>query len=510
MSTTVIDRLVVELGLDPKQFTKGQKEAADSIVEAQKKTAKANADSRKQVVSDAATMVGALRRVAVEFGALFLAVKSFKDVVGYMSQLNESTRQLGIDSRNTDESAASLKDLGNMAEIAGGKAEDATTTIFGLQKSIFNAQHGLGWSDQLTEFARLGVDTGANTGQMRPILDILRETAKALEQQYPDKAQRYQETQVLGLPGGMANLVSQGVGEFERLFKEQQSIPQVTPGQTQAAQRLTESYDVFKQRIEAIARQILTAVEPALEHLFKGLGDFLQKHTGDISRGIESLLGWFSGDGPQHVVDGLVAIGDAAMTVAGFITGKGHFEKGGIMEKVFGDKPFFGSEQADAEKKYGLPSGTLQREDLNSPSRNKLSADETAAQISGWHADLGGDKEDADYKKAIRAFEDQNKIAPLPKGWWQKQIDAYNLAEHPNSPEAQALRAESTPAARNTDMDWLHGYQPNANDAGSGVRLKVDTMHVHTQATDADGIAGNIVGALDRRLTVSYADRALS
>lgn len=511
MSTTVIDRLVVELGLDPKNFTKGQKEAAAAIVDTQKKIAKANSDAKKQVATDASEMVNSLRRVAVEFGALFLAVRSFKDVVGYMSALNESTRQLGIDSRNTGESAASLKDLGNAAEIAGGKAEDATATVFGLQKSIFNAQHGLGYDDQLKEFNRIGVDTGANTGQMRPMVDILRETAKALEEIYPDKAQRYQGTQVLGLQGGMANLVGQGQAEFERLWKEQQSIPQVTPGQTKAAQRLTESYDVLKQRIEAIAREVLTAIEPALEHLFKGIGDFLQKHTGEISKGIESLLGWFSGDGPQHVIDGLIAIGDAATAVAGFISGQGHFKEGGIMAKIFGDKPFFAGGLIEAEKKYGLPLGTLGRENLDSTSRNKLSPDETAAQISGWHQDLGGDKEDPDYKRAIRAFEDQNKIEPLPKSWWQKQIDQYNLAEHPNSPEAQALRAESTPTARNNpNIDWLHGYQPAAGGAGSGVRLNVDTMNVQTQASDVNGIASGIVGALNRKLTVSFSDTALA
>lgn len=498
MSGTVIDRLVVELGLDPKLFKAGVKDA-DTLT---KKTT-------DDVTKGASEMVGALRRVAIEFGALFLAVRSFKDVVGYMTQLNESTRQLGIDSRNTGESAARLKDLGNAAEIAGGKAEDAQATVLGLQRSIFNAQHGLGWSDQLTEFARLGVDTGANTGQLRPVLDILRETAKALEQQFPDKAQRYQETQVLGLQGGMANLVSQGVGEFDRLWKEQQSIPQVTTGQTNAAQRLTESYDVLKQRIEAIARQVLTAIEPALEHLFKGVGDFLQKHTADISAGINSLLGWFSGDGPQHVVDGLTAIGDAAATVAGFITGKGHFEKGGIAEKIFGDKPLFYGAYADAEKKFGLPVGTLGNAQLDRTSRNSRSAEQTAAEIAQWHKDLGGDKGDPDYKQSVKAFENQYNIAPVPKSWWQKQIDEYNLAEHPNSPEAQALRAESSPSARAI----IAGSTPTSDTGtrgGAGVSLSVDTMNVHTQATDADGIAGSIVGAIDRKLTVSYADGALS
>lgn len=495
MSSTIIDSLVVELGLDPKQFIKGKNEANSALK-----------DTTNQVTASAATMVSGLRRVAAEFAALFLAVRSFKDVVGYMTQLNESTRQLGIDARNTGESAATLKDLGNAAEIAGGKAQDAQDTVLGLQKSIFNAQHGLGWSDQLTEFARLGVDTGVNTGEMRPIVDILRETAKALEQQYPDKAQRYQETQVLGLPGGIANLVGQGSAEFERLWKEQQSIPQVTPGQTGAAQRLTESYDLLKQRIEAIARQVLTAIEPALEKLFKGIGDFLQKHTADISQGIETLLGWFSGDGPQHVVDGLVAIGDAAATVAGFITGKGHFDSKGTLGKIFGDKPFFGGEMTDAEKKYGLPIGTLDREDLNSPSRNNRSMEQTASEIAQWHQDLGGDKGDPDYKASIRAFEDQYGIQPKPPSLWQRQADWFRNG----GPVEATAGAESSPAARATAAGV--GYTPTNTGVlkSSGVHFSIDQLNVVTQATDAPGISHAIVGALERKATVTFADRALS
>lgn len=494
MATTIIDKLVVELGLDPKQFTKGQKEAAAAIIDTEKKTSES-----------AAKMVSSLRRVAVEFAGLFLAVKSFKDVVGWMKELNEETRQLGFDSRNSGESAATLKDLGNAAEIAGGKAEDATATVLGLQKAIFSAQHGLGWSDQLTEFQRLGVDTGANTGQMRPILDILRETSKALAEQFPDKAQRFQETQVLGLPGGIANLVGQGEGYFDKQMAIQRSIPQVTPGQTQAAQNLTQSYDVLKQRIEAIGRQVLTAIEPALEHLFKGIGDFLQKHTGDISQGIQTFLGWFSGDGPQHFIDAITAAAEAALNFAKAASGgkdviRHPLNTAGKLLGAFGEAAHnanqsarISGEEQDAEKKYGLPAGFLSSAGV--PAHNSPGMAEQIAQRLGEIRSQEVAEDDPNWLQALDTL--------------NQQFQNASLAPDPDA--AQAVNgADSSPGARAV----IAGGKPTA-DTGSrggagGVSLSIDTLNVNTQADDADGIAGAITGAMNRKLSVTFADRALA
>jgi hypothetical protein len=502
MSVTIIDRLVVELGLDPTLFKKGTKEA-DNLT---KKTAQDVSQGTKSMISD-------LRKVAIEFGALFLAVRSFKDVVGFMERLQDSTRQLGVDARNTGESAATLKDLGNAAEVVGGKAQDATDTVLGLQKAIFNAQHGLGYSDQLVEFNRLGVDTGANSGELRPIVDVLREVTQALEQQYPDSAKRFQETQVLGLQGGIAQLVSKGVKEFDRLIAEQKSIPQVTQGQTDAAQRLHESYAVLTERIEAIARQVLTAVEPALEHLFKGIGDYLQKHTGDISKGIESLLGWFSGDGPQHVVDGLVAIGDAAVTVAEFLS---KLFPGTASNKAVpgvGAAPYFSGAFTKAEKDFELKPGILGSKQLQGNTLGGLTA--TAETLQRLHYELGGDTGDPDWSHTLNAFQ-QRYTDPSKRAkpsLWERQSEWFdtqgplNLGGVQDAPRA-AAGAESSPAAR----AMVSEGKPTTDTGTRGpVTLSIDTLNVNgVDTNNVERVGGSIAGTLERKLSVTYADTALS
>lgn len=506
MATKVIDKLIVELGLDPTKFTKGQKEAAAALTKTEKDTEKSSNG-----------MVRSLRKVTAEFVGLFLAVRSLKDVVGYMQNLNESTRQLGIDARNTGESAATLKDLGNAMEIAGGKADDATTTVLGLQKAIYDVQHTGKWADQLTEYQRLPtpVDVGATTGQMRPIVDILRDVSKSLEVLSP--AERFQRTQSLGLPIGAANLVTQGQAYFGRQVSIQQGIPQVTAGQTRAAQNVTESYDVLKQRIEAVARQVLTEITPALEKLFRGIGDFIQKHTKDISKGIEDLLGWFAGDGPQKVVDALVALGDAAMTVAETLGYIRHPTKAvnDIVSATTSPTGFMGSEfgkwlhnatadagyslkQMKAERANHLPEGLLSYHGLP----QDVDPNQLASDLAKIHAKQGGDKGDPEWRKSIDWFNQHVKYA-TPQ-LWDKNFDW--LGANPQAASAVAGARPSPLAQATADRT-----SPTA-DTGTrgGVSVSIRELNVHTQASDAEGIASSIDGALNRKLTVSLFDGALA
>lgn len=491
MATTVVDKLIVEFGLDPKQFKAGLKEANLAIVSTKDNTTKSSNE-----------MVQSLRRVAAEFVSLFLAIRSIKDVSGIFTELNESTRQLGFTSRQTDESAAALKDWGNIAEIVGGKAEDAQATFAGLQKAIFDVGHGLGWSPQLTEFGRIGVDTGVGQGKVRNAHDLLRDATVALEAQFKDPAARYQETQVLGLQGGIANLVSGGVKEFDRQWAQQQGIPQVTGNDTRQAQNLTESYDVLKQRIEAELRQVLTAISPALQKLFRGIGDFIAQHTGDITAGIKELLGWFSGPGPQNFVDGMTYAAQAVWDFAkAVVAGKdviqhplkntGKFLGGlGELAHYSNERTAAAQEEYDAEEKYGIPHGTLAGSILPLPAHSMPGqAEQIAKRLKEAHAD-----DDSDWGAAVDELRDQfnmSNVGPITEAAQANQGAA-------SSPKARAIAA-SKPTAFN-----------DSSPGGGSTSVRIDELNVYSAAKDATGIAGDLDNALQRKLTVSLADGALS
>lgn len=490
MSTTVVDKLIVEFGLDPRQFKQGLKEANLAIV-----------STKENTTRGANEMVASLRRVAAEFVSLFLAVKSIREVVGVFKDLNESTRQLGYTSRNTDESAAALQNWGNIAEIVGGKAEDATSTFMGLQKAIFDVGHGLGWSDQLTEFGRIGVDTGVGQGKVRNAHDLLRDTTIALEQQFPDKASRFQETQVLGLQGGIANLVAGGLKDFDRQWKQQLGIPQVTQNDTKQAQNLSESWAVLKQRIEAELRKVLTAVSPALQKLFRGIGDFIAQHSGEITRGIQELLGWFSGPGPQRFVDGMTYAAQAVWDFAkAVVAGKDvilhPFKNAGSVLSGIGDIAHNSNqaqraaqEEYDAETKFNIPHGTLAGSILPLPAHGQPGQ---AAQIAQYLSEAHAD-DDADWTNAVDTVRQQFNMTNVgPIG------DAAQAAQGAvTSPKAVSALAGKPTAF-------------NSSSPGGTTTVSIGEVSVYTQATDATGIAGDLSAALNRKLTVSLVDRGLA
>jgi hypothetical protein len=498
--TTVIDRLVMEFGLDPALFKKGSKE----VQKDQKET-------QESVTHSAGEIIGALRKVAAEFISLFLVVRSVHDVVGLFADLNEATRQLGINSRNTGESAAQLRDWGNIAEMAGGKAEDAMGSISGLQQSIFNAKEGFGYSDQLINFGRIGVDTGAAQGKMRNFHDILADTAKALQQfSTPD---RFQWAQKLGLQGGIANAVVEGPDVLEKYWQQQLKIHQTTDGDTRAAQELAKSWDLLKDKMRALTTQILTAVSPAIQHLFDALGGFLSKHQAQFTEGINDLAKWAQGDGPRKIVDALVSVGDAAVSVAEFL-GKVFGSHKATQDELLGNETSFAfnSQKTATEKKYKLPDGLLDNKDLRG---STLDLDQRADALSVLHDEAGGDKGDPDWSKAVALFKQRYTDQSLvKKGLLERQGDWWRTHTWYGSPIDNASKAGAgvgaSPGARQT-ADMTAAGKPTADTGSRGnVSVDIDKLNVYTQATDADGMAAGAGNALKRKLTVTLADGALS
>lgn len=502
MSTTIIDKLVVELGLDPKQFNKGAASAATEVK-----------NTQEQVSYSAGEMIGALQRVAAEFVSLFLVVNGVKDVVDMFAQLNESTRQLGIDSRNVGESAAELRDWGNIAEFAGGKAEDATGTIQGLEKSIFNVKQGFGWDDQLTNFLRLNVDTGVATGKMRDFHAILLDVSKALQGMSGED--KFNWTQKLGLSGGIANAVTQGPEQLEAYYRRAQSIPQISGADTAAAQRLAVAFDTLKDRVVALATKILTAAEPAIESLFNAMGGFLQKNQGKVTAGINDLAAWAQGPGPKNIISAVTSFAQSVVDATKYInaavhpistTGKGLAAVGDYAalknqgrsrdEQVL-------QEVGAAEKKYGLPAGLLAKTG-NGPDQIGLgSADPLAAILAQQHAALGGDKADPDWYKTVQAINARIHATAAPA------TEVPGASPNPNALKA-TVGASGSPGARATAAQAA-GVPTASTDGPASITNNVTgDIFVQTQAKDATGVAGGINGALQRKLTVSQSDGALS
>jgi hypothetical protein len=292
---TVIDSLIVTLGLDPKQFTKGQKEAAKAVV-----------DTQTTVEKAAQGMSKAIKEVALEFVGLFLVVRSLQDVVSFFENMNAATRQLGIDSKNIGTSAAELRDWQNAASMAGGSAEGITKTMLGLQQSLFNMKFKGEMSDQLIYLARLGVQFETASGQVKPFKDIMLATAGAMERSTLSRPDKASFLQAAGFDTGSINLILSGTKALQGYYDQQLKLRQVSDADVEAATRMAQAWELLKENVTAGAQKLLTSAEPAITALFKALEegiDWLNKpeNSQPIIDWLNNAAKWVAGPGAGQI-----------------------------------------------------------------------------------------------------------------------------------------------------------------------------------------------------------------
>lgn len=485
MSKTVIEQLAVELGLDPSKFVKGMQEAA-----------KGTKETESTVKKSAAVMGSAFASVAKEVIGLFLVFKGVKDVIGYFTDLNDSLRHLAIDSRNLDQGAQQMKSWQNLAQLAGGSAEDATKFIAGLEKQIFdvfNGATGGSFPEQLKQFQMIGVQAfDATTQKARNFKDIIFETVEALRKyrEIGDRrgANPFQEAGVLGFAGGLQNMIAKavidpnGLGDLKKQFAEQERMNTGEQGIADAAEKLGIAWDRLKQKMERIASVILGDLSGSFESLFRKFGDFVGSHQKDIEGGINNVLDWFQGPGPGKVIDAFVQLGEAALSVAKFINHPWDTVKGNISQSFSNANTSAQQsiERNKAERAAGIPEGSLDR------------------------AGVPSSVDPSDAAKSIKSYHDMIGSNGDPRKAWNDAEEAYRG-------QAADLASQVTPspgaASRATA---LKGERPTASNGPSTTTISVGEVNVITSATDADGIAADIGPALRRKLNVSYADTGLS
>src|ERR1700755_1583671 len=106
MTTTVIDQLIVKLGLDPRDFTKGEKEIAASALKTE------------ETVTKSSTRRGSsIPGLATKWLSVAAAIGTVKKAVTILDDVAARPRKLGIDAKNYDTTAARLRNFENTGGV---------------------------------------------------------------------------------------------------------------------------------------------------------------------------------------------------------------------------------------------------------------------------------------------------------------------------------------------------------------------------------------------------------
>ncbi|HFS5943856.1 TPA: lytic transglycosylase domain-containing protein [Klebsiella pneumoniae] len=462
MAATVIDALLITLGLDTSDFRKGQKDVSDDLKkqrEDAKKTAKEMAEQGKKAAaffSSIKTELLALTGVTVTAGGLMSLVKN---TTSGLMDLSIQSKALGMSAKELDGWAKS-------AEAAGSSAEKITNVLKGFQDAKQGATFG-DFTNPLYEVAPIlrrltGVEINTSKDD---VPTIARKVFSAL-QKVKNPAMRRVLAERVGIDDAtlQRNQEGQFLPDVDRLTKSSG----ITDASTKGAKEFTAAWAELGQNLDTVKNQIYVGLIPTIRDL-NGLliewssgnaksSSFFKELKRDINdiTGIDLGSWTLSGD-LRNLKDNFSMLGKVLNHLGNALNelNNGNFSKAADEFK----KAWYGSEDGRPTGNDALPGVTK--------------AAEQALKKNGGTLDFKPDQDSAylsPQQQATQKMLDAVKFQPLPEQRRQQQ-DERDYWESTKNLLSKIADALISPAGAATMQPDTSGYQPNVPLNAQAARL---------------------------------------
>ncbi|EOJ6089204.1 lytic transglycosylase domain-containing protein [Klebsiella michiganensis] len=462
MAATVIDALLVTLGLDTSQFRKGQQEVSDDLKkqrEDAKNTAKEMAEQGKKAASffsSIKTELLALTGVTVTAGGLMSLVKN----------TTSSLMDLSIQSKALGMTARELDGFGKAAESAGSSFERITAALQGFQAAKQGSLFGDTSSPIFSGMRMLTALTGDT-------FDVYSKDAKSLARSYLESLRKVKDPNIrrqIGAMGGFddATIQRNQEGRFlpdvDRLTKSSG----ITDASTKGAKEFTAAWAELGQNLDTVKNQIYVGLIPTIRDL-NGLliewssgnaksSSFFKELKRDINdiTGIDLGSWTLSGD-LRNLKDNFSMLGKVLNHLGNALNelNNGNFSKAADEFK----KAWYGTEDGKPTGNDALPGVTK--------------AAEQALKKNGGTLDFKPDQDSAylsPQQQATQKMLDAVKFQPLPEQRRQQQ-DERDYWESTKNLLSKIADALISPAGAATMQPDTSGYQPNVPLNAQAARL---------------------------------------
>ncbi|OQR53038.1 transglycosylase [Klebsiella oxytoca] len=361
MEATVIDALLVTLGLDTSQFRKGQQEVSDDLKkqrEDAKNTAKEMAEQGKKAAAffgSIKTELLALTGVTVTAGGLMSLVKN----------TTSSLMDLSIQSKALGMTARELDGFGKAAESAGSSFEKITAALQGFQAAKQGALFGDTSSPIFNGMRMLTALTGDT-------FDVYSKDAQSLARSYLESLRKVKDPNIrrqIGAMGGFddATMQRNQEGRFLPDVDRLARSSGFTDAATKGAKEFTAVWAELGQNIDTVKTKIFVGLIPTIRDLNSVLiewssdnarsTDFfkeLKKDINDIT-GID-LGGWTLSADLKDLKDNFSMLGRVMSHLGNALNelNNGNFSKAADEFK----KAWYGTEDGNPTGKDALPGVT--------------------------------------------------------------------------------------------------------------------------------------------------------
>ncbi|HGO4316325.1 TPA: transglycosylase SLT domain-containing protein [Klebsiella pneumoniae] len=288
MAATVIDALLITLGLDTSDFRKGQKDVSDDLKkqrEDAKKTAKEMAEQGKKAAAffgSIKTELLALTGVTVTAGGLMSFVKS---TTSGLMDLSIQSKALGMSAKELDGWAKS-------AEAAGSSAEKISASLQGFQGAIQGARVGDYSSSIFGGLAQLNALTGQNFDVWGQDASSLAKTSLDALRKISDPNLRRQVGLSLGFDDATLQRNQEGkfLPDVDRLTKSSG----ITDASTKGAKEFTAAWAELNQSLETTKNQFYTFLIPYVRDfnvVLRDLSNWMKSHPEEMKQKVDAFFG---------------------------------------------------------------------------------------------------------------------------------------------------------------------------------------------------------------------------
>lgn len=295
---TIIDALIVTLGLDFKNFKRGSKEAEDTtkkFTEAEKKAAGELEAERKKAAAAAAArnkaMAESIHKVRNEILMLVGAFTAGMGIKNFTQNTINTAANLGYMSDNLQIGTEKLTAWQRVARDAGGTAESMSAQLKESQNAIAMANRGQ-MAGGVEAFYQYG---GKNIQSFKTAEEYLNARIAIVDQ--IKKSQGVGQARLaasqMGLDDTNFNLYKLGVPEVQRLIKEKQKLSGISREEAREAKEVKNQWDRIGDTYTQVSTKILFALSPSIKKildLFERFGNWVSEHQNDINQWIDMAV----------------------------------------------------------------------------------------------------------------------------------------------------------------------------------------------------------------------------
>lgn len=338
---TVIDSLVLELGLDTSRFTRDQREAMRALRQYEQQAVSSGKEVESQTKKTNELLTN-FRREALTTIGLFLGGKGILDFVGYVTRLDAATGRVAA---TMAMSTAEVSAWQGAIKQTGGTAEGAVSALSGLSGEMSRFVT-TGQSQMLPVLSRLGVSLFDGNRNLKTSGQLWLELADAVQGMDTRQAQAF----LAMIPGAnqeMINFALLGRRAMEGFLGASRAAGTTTDESAEKARDYQRAIAALEQSSTNLGRSLLTMVAPAIIAVSDALARFLQlwqlwgtKSTGKTDEAAAKTkieMNERLGD-PRNFMEGMRDFFSPEGGWAGEDTTKERAWWNGLIKNLYGDK----------------------------------------------------------------------------------------------------------------------------------------------------------------------------